>query len=286
MRIVTRRNFLKLGGGLGLATGLTGFSGIFYSAGIEPNDISLEKKTIHLARLPARFDGFTIALLSDLHLYPFTTVELIEKAINLVNAAEPDLVALAGDFVYTSAGAAFELIPLLERLNPRRGVFGVLGNHDHRIGPKVVSEALVRGGVELLTNRGVEIQIGSDSIYLAGIDSFVSGVPRPFEAFSARRGDLCSVTVLHEPDPIAKLSDKLPIDLQLSGHSHGGQVRLPFLGPVVLPRLGEIYNLGLYQVGSAQVYTSRGIGMVGLPLRFNCPPEVTAITLSASKEPA
>src|SRR5262249_42478474 len=157
------------------------------------------------------------------------TVELIEKAINLVNAAEPDLVALAGDFVYTSAGAAFELIPLLERLNPRRGVFGVLGNHDHRIGPKVVSEALVQGGVELLTNRGVEIQIGSDSIYLAGIDSFLNGVPRPLEAFSARRGDLCSVTVLHEPDPIAKLSAKLPIDLQLSGHSHGGQVRLPFL---------------------------------------------------------
>ena len=94
------------------------------------------------------------------------------------------------------------------------------------------------------------------------------------------------MTVLHEPDPIAKLSDKLPIDLQLSGHSHGGQVRLPFLGPVVLPRLGEIYNLGLYQVGSAQVYTSRGIGMVGLPLRFNCPPEVTAITLSTCKEPA
>jgi uncharacterized protein len=280
MRVLTRRDFCRLGG-LGLATSLTGLTGVFYSSDIEPNDIVVERKTIRLERLPARFDGFTIALLSDLHLYPFTTVELVGKAVDPVNSLEPDLVALTGDFVYTKPGSAFELIPLLEKLNPRKGIFGVLGNHDHRAAPWVVMEALERAGVELLNNRGVELQVGADSLYLAGIDSFMGGAPCPAEAFSARRGNPCSITLLHEPDPIAELSRQVPVDLQLSGHSHGGQIRVPSLGPLVLPELGQIYPEGLYRVGSAQVYTTRGIGMVGMPFRFNCPPEVTSITLSA-----
>jgi len=278
---LTRRDFLKIGGGFGIAAGLTGLAGILYAVGVEPNDIQIETQTIHLQRLPARFDGFKVALLSDLHLYPFTTVELIDEAIRLANSFDPDLVLFAGDFVYKSVEAALDLVPLLEKLNPARGAFAVLGNHDHWVGPQIVSEALSKAGVELLTNRGVELQIGSDSIYLAGIDSFLAGSPRPSEAFSGRRGDLCSIALVHEPDPITELCVEVPIDLQFSGHSHGGQVRFPVFGPLVLPVFGKIYDLGLYRVGHAQIYTTRGIGTVALPVRFNCPPEVTAITLRA-----
>jgi len=270
-----------MGAGFGIAAGLTGLSGVLYSAGVEPNDIRIERETIHLRRLPARFDGFKVALLSDLHIYPFTTAELIDEAIRLANSFEPDLVLFAGDFVYESVEAAFDLVPLFEKLNPTKGVFAVLGNHDHRLAPEIVSQALAKGGVELLTNRGVELQIASDSVYLAGIDSFLAGRPRPSMAFSGRRGDLCSIALVHEPDPITKLCVEVPIDLQLSGHSHGGQVRFPVFGPLVLPMFGKIYDLGLYKVGHAQIYTTRGIGTVGLPVRFNCPPEVTAITLRA-----
>jgi predicted MPP superfamily phosphohydrolase len=282
---LTRRDFLKIGGGFGIAAGLTGLSGVLYSTGVEPNDIRIERETIHLRRLPARFDGFKVALLSDLHIYPFTTAELIDAAIRLTNSFEPDLVLLAGDFVYKSVEAAFDLVPLLEKLNPAKGVFAVLGNHDHRVAPQIVSEALEKGGVELLTNRGIELQIASDSIYLAGIDSFLAGSPRPSKAFSGRRGNLCSIALVHEPDPITELCVEVPVDLQLSGHSHGGQVRFPVFGALVLPVFGRIYDLGLYKVGHAQIYTTRGIGTVGLPVRFNCPPEVSALTLRAGSPP-
>jgi uncharacterized protein len=234
-----------------------------------------------LRRLPACFDGFKVVLLSDLHIYPFTTVELINEAIRLTNSVRPDLVLFAGDFVYKSPEAVFDLVPLLEKLNPAKGVFAVLGNHDRRVAPKIVSEALAKGGVELLNNRGIELQIASESIYLAGIDSFLAGTPRPSEAFSARRGTVCSIALVHEPDSIRELCAEVPVDLQLSGHSHGGQVRFPGFGALVLPQLGKIYDLGLYEVGHAQIYTTRGIGTVYLPIRFNCPPEVTAITLCA-----
>jgi uncharacterized protein len=281
MNAMSRRDFLKMGAGSGIATGLTGLTGVLYSAGVEPNDVLIERQTIHLRRLPACFDGFKVVLLSDLHIYPFTTVELINEAIRLTNSVRPDLVLFAGDFVYKSPEAVFDLVPLLEKLNPAKGVFAVLGNHDRRVAPKIVSEALAKGGVELLNNRGIELQIASESIYLAGIDSFLAGTPRPSEAFSARRGTVCSIALVHEPDSIRELCAEVPVDLQLSGHSHGGQVRFPGFGALVLPQLGKIYDLGLYEVGHAQIYTTRGIGTVYLPIRFNCPPEVTAITLCA-----
>jgi uncharacterized protein len=281
MNAMSRRDFLKMGAGSGIATGLTGLTGVLYSAGVEPNDVLIERQTIHLRRLPACFDGFKVVLLSDLHIYPFTTVELINEAIRLTNSVRPDLVLFAGDFVYKSPEAVFDLVPLLEKLNPAKGVFAVLGNHDRRVAPKIVSEALAKGGVELLNNRGIELQIASESIYLAGIDSFLAGTPRPSEAFSARRGTVCSIALVHEPDSIRELCAEVPVDLQLSGHSHGGQVRFPGFGALVLPQLGKIYDRGLYEVGHAQIYTTRGIGTVYLPIRLNCPPEVTAITLCA-----
>ena len=281
MNAMSRRDFLKMGAGSGIATGLTGLTGVLYSAGVEPNDVLVERQIIHLRRLPACFDGFKVVLLSDLHIYPFTTVELINEAIRLTNSVQPDLVLFAGDFVYKSPEAVFDLVPLLEKLNPAKGVFAVLGNHDRRVAPKIVSEALAKGGVELLNNRGIELQIASECIYLAGIDSFLAGIPRPSEAFSARRGAVCSIALVHEPDSIRELCAEVPVDLQLSGHSHGGQVRFPGFGALVLPQLGKIYDLGLYAVGHAQIYTTRGIGTVYLPIRFNCPPEVTAITLCA-----
>jgi uncharacterized protein len=271
MNAMSRRDFLKMGAGSGIATGLTGLTGVLYSAGVEPNDVLIERQTIHLRRLPACFDGFKVVLLSDLHIYPFTTVELINEAIRLTNSVRPDLVLFAGDFVYKSPEAVFDLVPLLEKLNPAKGVFAVLGNHDRRVAPKIVSEALAKGGVELLNNRGIELQIASESIYLAGIDSFLAGTPRPSEAFSARRGTVCSIALVHEPDSIRELCAEVPVDLQLSGHSHGGQVRFPGFGALVLPQLGKIYDLGLYAVGHAQIYTTRGIGTVYLPIRFNCP---------------
>jgi len=278
---VSRRKFLHIAGGFGVSVGVPSAVEVGYATRIEPLRVMLEECRIRIPSLPTAFEGFRIALFSDIHLYPFTPVQVVQDAVRLANSFRPDLVILPGDFVWRTVEAAFDLVPVLSLLNPAQGTFAVLGNHDHLKGPEIIAKALAQAGVRLLRNEGITIQRGRDSIYLAGIDSVWGGKPSPVAAFENRRGELTSIVAVHEPDSIRNLVPRFPVDLQLSGHSHGGQVRLPVVGPLILPPMGEIYNMGLYRVGSAQVYTTRGIGTIHLNVRFNCPPEVTAITLHA-----
>ena len=278
---INRREFLRLAGGTTIAVGLGGaMAG--YAAVLEPNNLVVERKQIRLPRLPNAFDGFRIVLLTDLHLHPLTTAGLIRRTVEISNGLKPNLVLLGGDFVCASAEAAWELGPILEGLDAKHGVFAVLGNYDHFRGARVVLDALRRSSIRTLMNEGVQLTIGRASIFLAGIDSVWSGQPNPRAAFSARRNESVSLALVHEPDYFDELSKLVAVDLQLSGHTHGGQVRLPGLGAIVLPPWGQAYVEGLYRVGKSQVYTTRGIGTVGVPFRFNCPPEVTEITLVQS----
>jgi predicted MPP superfamily phosphohydrolase len=278
---LSRRKFLQIAGGLGVSVGIPGAVEMGYATRIEPLRVLMEEQVIRIPNLPTAFEGFRIALFSDIHLYPFTPLQVVQDAVHLANSFRPDLVILPGDFVWRDVTAAFDLVPVLSQLNPAQGTFAVLGNHDHFKGPEVVANALAQAGVRLLRNEGMTIQRGHDAIYLAGIDSAWGGAPSPVAAFGDRRGDLRTIVIVHEPDFIRELVPRFPVDLQLSGHSHGGQVRLPIFGPLILPPMGEIYNMGLYSVGNAQVYTTRGIGTIHVNMRFNCPPEVTAITLRA-----
>jgi predicted MPP superfamily phosphohydrolase len=262
-----------------MAAGLGGAIGGNAMGALEPNNIVLERKQVRLTRLPNAFDGFRIVLLTDLHLHPFTTTSLIRRTVEISNALKPDLVLLGGDFVCGFAEAALELAPILEGLNAKHGLFAVLGNHDHYRGARIVLEGLRRASIRVLMNEGVGLTIGEGSIYLAGVDSVSAGQPNPRAAFSAWKNEAVSLALVHEPDYIDQLSRLVQVDLQLSGHTHGGQVRVPGLGAIVLPAWGRTYVKGLHRVGSSQVYTSRGIGMVGVPFRFNCQPEVTEITL-------
>jgi uncharacterized protein len=262
-----------------LATGLGGAM-VGYAAGFEPNGLVLERKTVKLLKLPNAFDGFRVVLLTDLHLHPFTSANLIRRTVEITNSLKPDLVLLGGDYVCGFAEAAFELGPILESLDAKHGLFGVLGNQDHFRGARIVLEGLRRASIPVLMNEGVELTIGDASIFLAGLDSVLAGKADPRAAFSARKNEPATLALVHEPDYIDRLRKLVPVDLQLSGHTHGGQVRVPGLGPIVLPMGGRTYVEGLYRVGASQVYTSRGIGMVGIPFRFNCPPEVTEITLA------
>lgn len=276
---ITRRAFLRFPAGAAtLATGL-GKAMVGYAAGFEPNDLVLERKTVKLPKLPNAFDGFRIVLLTDLHLHPFTSANLIRRTVEISNSLKPDLVLLGGDYVCGFAEAAFELGPILESLDAKHGLFAVLGNQDHFRGARIVLEGLRRASIPVLMNEGVGLTIGEASVFLAGLDSVSAGKANPRAAFSARKNEPVALALVHEPDYIDRLRKLVPVDLQLSGHTHGGQVRVPGLGPIILPMGGRAYVEGLYRVGASQVYTSRGIGMVGLPFRFNCPPEVTEITL-------
>jgi len=262
-----------------LATRLGG-AVVGYTAGFGLDDLVLERKTVKLLKLPNAFDGFRIVLLTDLHLHPFTSANLIRRTVEISNSLKPDLVLLGGDYVCGFAEAAFELGPILESLDAKHGLFAVLGNQDHFRGARIVLEGLRRASIPVLMNEGVELTIGEASVFLGGIDSVSAGKSNPRAAFSARKNEPVTLALVHEPDYIDRLRKLVPVDLQLSGHTHGGQVRVPGLGAIILPTWGKAYVEGLYRVGSSQVYTSRGIGMVGLPFRFNCPPEVTEITLA------
>jgi uncharacterized protein len=277
---ITRRAFLRFTTGAAtLATSLGGAM-VGYAAGFEPNDLVLERKTVKLLKLPDAFDGFRIVLLTDLHLHPFTSANLIRRAVEISNSLKPDLVLLGGDYVCGFAEAAFELGPILESLDAKHGLFAVLGNYDHFRGDRIVLEGLRRASIPVLMNEGVRLTIGESSIFLAGLDSVCAGKPDARAAFSARKNEPVALALVHEPDYIDRLRRLVPVDLQLSGHTHGGQIRVPGLGAIVLPACGQAYVEGLYRVGASQVYTSRGVGMVRLPFRFNCPPEVTEITLA------
>ncbi len=272
---VTRKAFLKLGA----AGVVSSIAGLGYSRWIEPERLSLERVTVPVPRLPNAFDGFRIAVLSDFHLQPFTTLPHIEKAIALVNGIRPDLVVLLGDFVDATADAIHDLAPALSRLNARLGVFGVLGNHDYWKGRKIVRDGLKANGISVLENSGVSLGTAGASLFLAGLESAWCGKPNLDAALDRRRENAPTILLIHEPDFADTAAADGRVSLQLSGHSHGGQVRLPFIGALELPSWGRRYDLGLYRVRDMTLYTNRGIGVSDVPVRFNCPPEVTEITL-------
>lgn len=271
---ITRRKFLSFG-----LPGITS-AGVGYSTLVEPQRLSLERVVARLPNLPAALEGFRIAVLSDFHLHPFTKIDHIQDAVRLANSLRPDLVVLLGDYVDASVEAIFELAPELARLNARFGVFGVLGNHDHWKGADLVRRVLSESGISVLRNTGLSLAVGRGDLFLAGLESAWSGRPDLNSAMVNRRRNMTSILLVHEPDfADASVSDGR-ISLQLSGHSHGGQVRLPFIGALRLPSWGQRYDHGLYHLRDMLLYTNRGIGLVGIPVRFNCPPEVTELTLS------
>jgi predicted MPP superfamily phosphohydrolase len=135
-------------------------------------------------------------------------------------------------------------------------------------------------GITLLRNQAVPLTRGRSSLYLVGIDDLWQELADMPQALERVPGSGCKIALMHEPD-FADIAAQARIDLQLSGHSHGGQVRLPGIGPLILPRYGEKYPMGLARVGAlTQVYTTRGVGVLPPPVRFNCPPEVTFLTLT------
>jgi predicted MPP superfamily phosphohydrolase len=241
--------------------------------------VALERNTLPVLELPVAHEGLRIAHLSDIHVDPFTGLDIVERAVTAVAALEPDLVALTGDFITSRVEAIVDLAPLLGRLRPPLGVFASFGNHDARHHPRRIRRALEAHGVTVLVNEGVAIDVRGEPLYIAGLDSGWFGATDVKRALAAHPVGAPAITLVHEPDLIDGPAYDDRVVLQLSGHSHGGQIRLPGIGAPLLPRLGRRYVRGVHRVGTTWLYTSRGLGMVGLPLRFRCPAEVAEITL-------
>lgn len=275
--VINRRSFLKLTGATAFAAlgALTAYSLL----GNEAESPVVERVQIPIPSLPTTLDGFRIVQISDIHYYPFTTLELVDRAVQMANQLTPDLTVLTGDYVWHIVEPIFELIPSLAGLSAKQGVYANLGNHDHWTDVKVVTHAFKQERLPLLVNQGVPISVGKSTLYLASLDDGWSGKPDLASAMANWSEDAITVLLMHEPDLAPRYAVDKRIHLQLSGHSHGGQVRLPFYGALILPYLSWKYPMGLYNVDGMWLYTNRGLGTTNVPLRVNCAPEITELTL-------
>ena len=276
-KTLNRRSFLKISG-TALLAGLSAVMSYMY-LGNEVNDPVVEYIDISIPDLPSALEGFRIVQISDIHYYPITTLQLVDQAVRMANELEPDLVLLTGDYVWHEVEAIFDLMPSLSRLNARYGVYANLGNHDLWTDVNVVTQAFREIGMPLLVNQGLPISLGSDSLYLASLDDGWSGKPDLSAAMQNRPDGAPTVLLMHEPDLADEYSQDSRINLQLSGHSHGGQVRFPYMGAMVYPYLSWKYPIGLYNINGMWLYTNRGLGTTNIPLRVNCAPEITELTL-------
>jgi predicted MPP superfamily phosphohydrolase len=239
----------------------------------------VERVLIPIKNLKPALEGFKIVQLSDFHLLPLTQPSQVRRAVEIANSLKPDLTVLTGDYVYREIEAMQTLSPILEGLNARHGVFACLGNHDHWMGVEAIKAGLRSARLPVLVNRGVLLPVGKDSLYLAGLDDAWIGRPDLKSALQGAPDEVPVVLLAHEPDSADIYTSDGRISLQLSGHTHGGQIRLPGIGALLLPYLGHKYDMGLYQVKGMWLYTNRGIGVIFEPLRFNCRPEVSEFTL-------
>jgi hypothetical protein len=282
----TRRKFIRLAataGGAALAVDTTL---------IAPNLPRIVRKEILLQRWPERLEGFTIALLSDFHYDPYFSVHPLRSSIGMVNGVHPDLIVLTGDFVTESfpgnkahktkaAYAAEPCAQLLRQMQAPYGLWAVLGNHDVVTDPNRVINALRAEGIQVLGNQSAPIEARGARFWLAGVDDVMEKRSDLSAALHGVPANESVVLLAHEPD-FADYVARFPVDLQLSGHSHGGQVRIPFVRPLWLPPLAKKYVWGLFKIGGLTLYTNPGLGTVGLPVRMNCPPEITLLTLRRS----
>jgi predicted MPP superfamily phosphohydrolase len=283
----SRRAFLeRAGAAVAVAPFVAGAYGLFYGR------LNLETPTqpIRLKRLPAAFDGFRIAQLSDIHIGPFMTEEQIRKYVAIANAMKPDLVALTGDFVTWDPATQRAVVEALAGLRAPFGVFGCLGNHDAWA---VVEDSITllfrQANIHILRHERVPIRLNGDAINLMGVD-FASR--RPFGPHSGsfmarfRTGldglmdpDCVNVLLSHNPDTFDRAAE-LGIDLTLSGHTHGGQLALEFVSPEIAPsRLITPYVAGWFEKPGGQLYVNRGIGTIFVPMRLGAPPEITLFEL-------
>jgi predicted MPP superfamily phosphohydrolase len=280
----TRRRFLT--------AGLAGAAGLaLYSGEIARHEIEITHRDFRLPDLPAAFDGFRIAQLSDIHMDQFTEGFFLRDAVGHINKLRPDAVFLTGDFVTHeflprkfSIHSGWKCASILDGLECRQR-YAVLGNHDVIVNPHAITAALAANGITVLRNSWTPIERSSSRLLLAGLDDAVEGKPdidRAIPDVIRNRSGGPILLMCHEPD----FADALlahpagqSVALMLSGHTHGGQVLLPLVGPMALPELGRKYIEGTFQLQSLQLYVNRGLGTVGVPFRLNCPPEITSITL-------
>jgi uncharacterized protein len=243
----------------------------------EPFLITVEHQPVVLNKLPPALNGFKIVQLSDLHHSPFTGTEQIERAIEMANRLEPDIVALTGDYISHDRSYAAACAEMVGRLRARYGVYAVLGNHDHWTDAALITDLFRAEGIHVLVNEGLRFAHGDASFWLAGVDDTMVGLEDLPLALAGSIESEMKLLLAHNPI-ILRRAARAGVDLVLSGHTHGGQVAWRSEKNLSgRPRRRLLKGLG--RRGQTQIYVTRGLGTVVLPIRYGCPPEVSLIEL-------
>lgn len=279
---LTRRHFLKLTTRTILVGFLSGIAGFEYSFAIEPNWIKVENLGLTLPNLPKTFHGIRLVQISDIHFDDWMTTAKFGEIVDRVNALQADILAITGDFVTgDQKHREKEIVKQLSRLDAGQARVAVLGNHDHWTDPNFIHHLIAQSSISDLTNEIFTLEKDGQHLHLCGVDDYWERQDRLDLVLNKLPAEGSAVLLVHEPDYADISAPTARFDLQLSGHSHGGQVILPFFGPPIVPRYSNKYPVGLYQVGGMLLYTNRGLGMIQPRLRFNCRPEITVFTLLA-----
>ena len=246
--------------------------------GISP-DPEITETDIWLRRLPPACEGLRIVHLTDIHHSLFTPLEDVERAVHLANLLHADVVALTGDYVTLSPSYIWPVARALGKLRARLGVFAVLGNHDFQVDADEITHALRAQRIRVLRNSHFALRARSSTLWVVGVDDLwwrADDLAAALRSVPAREP---KILLCHNPMGIRQASEH-GIDFVLSGHTHGGQVHLPVVGSVYgRSKLGERFVEGWNRLNGTQIYVSRGIGKVLVPIRFGCPPEIACLRL-------
>ncbi len=244
----------------------------------EANTLSLERVEITLPRLPKKLDGFRIIHLSDIHHSPFTGLEHIKRTVKVANRIKPDMFVLTGDYVSHDTKYIAPVAKVLGQLKAEFGTYACLGNHDHWTDAALVTKKFRDAGMTMLVNEGFRFEIRDASFWLAGVDDHMVGKTDLAAALHGSYPDEMKLLLAHNP-LIFRQAVRFGVDLTLSGHTHGGQIRVRDSEKGIIPRRRKA---GLYRRKDSQIYITRGIGTVVLPVRYQCPPEISLLELKAA----
>ncbi len=287
-----RRTFMKYAGIGGVGATVMGGSSVWYGTTIEPGLLDVVTVPVRLPRLASTFHGYRIVQLSDIHAdTTWMNAQRLSHIVQVANEQQADLIVITGDFASYQHKEMSETLSVLKALRARDGVFAILGNRDYLSDPQKIRALLPSYGIQELKDSVHTIYHGSAMLHLIGMDDLWAQTEHYRLPLDGRKAVLTSlvaslpaegaaILLVHEPDFADIAATTGRIDLQLSGHTHGGQIRVPGYGALLLPHLGKRYQAGLYHVDSMLHYTNRGLGMLPPQIRLNCHPEITVFVCS------
>ncbi len=275
--MISRRMFLS--GAFGCGIGALSLGS--YSWAFEPRWIEVTNIDVKINALPKRFNGMTIVQLSDIHHSKYVPREFVRRCVRMANTLRPDIVVLTGDYIYGSDEFLLPVAEELAALEAREGVFAVLGNHDNK---DIAIDVFSKMGIRVLMNGHIPLYRGRDYIFIAGVDDLWRGLVDLKKTLEGT-DDKPKLLLAHNPDTIELIKNTgVDVDFVMSGHTHGGQVKVPLYGPPVTnSKFGVRYAAGLFHEGNTILYVNKGIGTSCLPVRFCARPEITLFTLRDKK---